>query len=108
MLDNRILNYLRKKQRETSRLDGESSVNPDAMVSAAVIDPNLKRRLVLCLRKLCRRNLRYARILLLHYQGYRTDEICRRLGVKQPTVYSALSKARTMLEECLDQGDVRS
>ena len=70
-------------------------------------DPDLKRRLLGCLQKICRQNVRYARILNLHYQGYKTGEVCGRMDVRPATLYSVLSRARSMLEDCLEKGDVR-
>ena len=106
VLDNRILNYWRKSQREDQRLDKSKGGSPDDFDVRTVANPDLKRKLLGCLQKLCQRNLRYARILNLHYQGYQTDEICARLDVKPATLYSALSKARTMLETCIEKGDL--
>ena len=106
VLDNRILNYLRKKQRESKRLEPGIDAASDAPESGGVNNPDLKRRLLDCLQKLCRRNLRYARILNLHYQGYSTGEICKRIVVKPETLYSALSKARALLETCLEKGEL--
>jgi RNA polymerase sigma-70 factor (ECF subfamily) len=107
VLDNRILNYLRKKQRESQRIDRGVNLRPNSMAASVGADPDLRRRLLDCLQKLCKRNIRYARILNLHYQGYKTGEICSRMNVKQETLYSALSKARSMLENCLEKGDLK-
>ncbi|MFZ5979546.1 MAG: RNA polymerase sigma factor [Candidatus Zixiibacteriota bacterium] len=107
VLDNRILNYFRTKQRESWRLEPEAENLPGTMAFKVNANPDLKRKLLCCLRLICRRNLRYARILNLNYQGYQTAEICDRLKVKPETLYSALSKARSMLESCLKKGDVK-
>jgi RNA polymerase sigma-70 factor (ECF subfamily) len=106
VLDNRILNYLRKKKRESQRFGPEINWNQESLDKSIETDPDLKRQLLLCLQKICQRNIRYARILNLHYQGYKTDEICNRMNIKPETLYSALSKARSMLEGCLEKGDV--
>ena len=106
VLDNRILDYLRTRTRESRRLDRSLPRGPDSLSRGGEADPELKRRLQECLRKLCRRNNRYARILNLHNLGYGTGEICRRLNLKRATLYSALSKARAMLDKCLEKGQV--
>ena len=106
VLDNRILNYLRKKQHESRRIDPRIDQNSDSIDISVAAHPDLKRKLRLCFEKICRRNLRYARILNFHYQGYKTSEICSRLDLKPETLYSALSKARSMLEDCLEKGDI--
>lgn len=65
-------------------------------------DPALKRRLLACLGKI---KGKHARILNLHYQGYTTNEICEKLDLKPGNFYVLLSRARTMLELCLEEGD---
>ena len=107
VLDNRILGYFRTRKRESMRLDPQVSQNLESLKTGAVTDPGVKRKLLSCLRRLCRRNIRYARVLLLHYQGYKTKEICSRMNMKPETFYSALSKARAMLEDCLESPEVR-
>lgn len=106
VLDNRLLNYYQKKKRENQRINREISDNPDFLNKHADTDPGLKRKLLDCFQKVCRRNIRYARILNLHYQGYKTEEISSRMEMKPATLYSGLSKARAMLEKCLQNGDV--
>ncbi|MDH4034538.1 MAG: hypothetical protein OEV80_12145, partial [candidate division Zixibacteria bacterium] len=69
-------------------------------------DPALKRRLLDCLKKIRSTNLRYARILNLQYQGFDTEDVCRRLAVTRSNLYSLLSRARTVLELCLEEGGV--
>ena len=107
VLNNRILNSLRKKQHESQRVDG--NICPKSVASEANVNgaSDLKRRLLDCLQRIGDRNIRYARILNLHYQGYKTDEICGRLKVKPETFYSILSRARTLLEVCLEKGDLK-
>lgn len=107
VLDNRILYYLRRRQREKQRMAQGINPSQDSMEMSVGADPDLKRRLLGCLQSVCRRNIRYARILNLHYLGYKTDEICARMNVRAETLYSALSKARSMLEDCLEKGDVK-
>ena len=107
VLDYRILSYIQKKRRESRRIDGGITNNAGSLEESINVNPDLKRRLLDCLQKICRRNLRYARILNLHYLGYKTDEICGRMSVKPETFYSALSKARSMLENCLERGDAK-
>jgi RNA polymerase sigma-70 factor (ECF subfamily) len=108
VLDNRVLNYFRKKQRESQRIEPENDSTVDSTKSPTGINPDLRRKLLDCLRKVCQSNIRYARILNLHYLGYKTDEISVRMNVRPPTLYSALSKARTMLETCLEMGDTKT
>ncbi len=107
VLDNRILDRLRKLQVESKRTERSQEFSPDSLHTRGDTDPSLRRRLLDCLQKLCRRNLRYARILNLHYLGYKTGEICEKMDVIPETLYSALSKARVMLDRCLETGEVK-
>lgn len=107
VLENRILDYHRRKQRERLRFSQAPDVGYASEATGSDADMDLKRRLLDCMRLLCHKNARYGRILALHYQGYETVEICERLGLKSQTFYSALSKARDMLERCLDEGDTK-
>ena len=104
VLDNRILASRQKYQRQAQRMsyspDDPESPSPGSQTA----DPILKRKLQDCLRLVARSNTRYARALNFHYQGYETDEICRRLDTKQATFYSILSRARSILETCLKKG----
>jgi DNA-directed RNA polymerase specialized sigma24 family protein len=58
-----------------------------------------------CFRKICRSNNRHARVLNLHYQGFTTVEICRRLDISENNLYVLLSRARRALELCLGKDD---
>jgi len=104
VLENKILHYYRTKKCRESRFiptgDAPDRAGPQDS------DPNLKRSLLDCLRKICNTNRRHARILNLRYQGFSTDEICGRLEVTRNNVYILLSRARSMLKLCLEKGDI--
>ncbi|MCP4566860.1 MAG: RNA polymerase sigma factor [FCB group bacterium] len=106
VLNNRILAYLQTKKKRSQR----TSRLPESESSAAMTnhrpDPELKRRLIDCFQKLGRVNRRYARILNLRYQGYQTEEICNKMDVRSSNLYSILSRARSLLELCLEKGDI--
>lgn len=104
VLDNKILTYVQKRRRETERRGNlmESHSNQTGISD----DPEFKRRLLTCLQKIASSNLRYARILNLHYQGFTTDDICARMDISAGNLYTTLSRARSLLEFCLDRGDV--
>ena len=104
VLDNRILASRQRSQR-LSRRESYSMDDYDPPGGGAdSVNPILKRKLQECLHEVARSNTRYARALNLHYQGYGTDEICLRIKVKQNTFYSILSRARSLLEACLNKG----
>jgi RNA polymerase sigma factor (sigma-70 family) len=103
VLNNKILDHYRAQGRQSERLvpldeSGQGLVSP-------VSDPDMKRRLVDCLKKVREANKRFGRALVLHYQGFRVVEICERMGVDRSRLYKDLSKARTLLRKCLDSGE---
>jgi RNA polymerase sigma factor (sigma-70 family) len=106
VLDNRILAYIQTRKRQAGRtqpmtdqcdIPGAHSHNPN---------PDLKRKLLGCLDKMGDANVRYARVLNLHYHGFGTNEICGKLELTRTNFYSLLSRARSMLELCLDTGRI--
>jgi len=108
VLDNRILDYMQKQKRRSGKFDHLTAAES---VAAAHRDDqyiDLKRRLLACLEKVGTANVRYARILNLQYQGYTTQEICGRLDLTATNFYTVLSRARSLLAACLQQGDVDS
>ncbi len=62
-------------------------------------------RLQHCFRRLLEINNRYARVINLAYQGYRTPEICKRLSISRTNYYVLLSRARDVLWKCLSEGE---
>ncbi len=106
VLDFRIKAFLKTRSRTDKReivmTDSDwadSTPSPDC-------DPDLKRRLLDCLGKIGRANLKYARILNLKNQGHETETICTKLKVTPSNYYSILSRARTLLAHCLEQGAI--
>lgn len=107
VLDNRILAYIQKKKRQAGTMSLSTANDSDGHTTATTADPGLKVQLLRCLRKISRANVRYARTLNFSYQGFSVEEICRRMALKPNTLYSLLSRARSMLEICLEKGDIR-
>jgi len=105
VLDNRLLAYLQERKRQQKRMES-ARINVGADNEGECPNPDLKLRLLSCLRKLGQANIRYARVLNLHYQGYATDEICAKLGLTTGNCYSVLSRARSLLDLCLDTGRI--
>ena len=71
-------------------------------------DRELKAKLKECLKKLNSVFGKHARILNLRYQGYSTGEICRRMSLTPNNFYVILNRARAMLKNCLESGEIRS
>ena len=104
VLKNKLMNYQQSKSRReqlfTPLLPGADPADSGSY------GQTIKRRLLNCLRQIWRLNIRYARILNLHYQGYSTEEICETLRLRPGTYYSVLSRAREKLRLCLEKGDL--
>jgi RNA polymerase sigma factor (sigma-70 family) len=99
VLEYRILAYIKAKRVRDQRFADDTEQG-----ASGAPDPVLKMKLAKCLGLVGRANRRYARILNLHYQGFSTEEICERLGVSVSNCYVLLSRARAMLEQCLEKG----
>jgi RNA polymerase sigma factor (sigma-70 family) len=102
VLENKILGYYRQKHSRGKKV--VSQEKEKGIEAKHTPDPELKRRLLICLRKISKVNTRHARVLNLHYQGYSVDEICRRLEVTKANLYSILSRVRSLLHLCLEKG----
>jgi RNA polymerase sigma-70 factor, ECF subfamily len=97
-------NYLQKKKRLADR---QQEIGEDAdFVDRDAVDPDLKRFLMECLSKLKKAGGNYARILNLSHQGFSTNDICDRLGIRANSYYVALSRGRVMLRDCLESKGV--
>ncbi len=105
ILKNEIFDHYRgaqtRKNRETE-FDGAEL--PD---NYQVTEPDLKMKLKECLKKVYAVFPKHARILNLRYQGYGTQDICRRMAVTPNNLHVILSRARTMLKNCLETGEVK-
>jgi DNA-directed RNA polymerase specialized sigma24 family protein len=64
-------------------------------------NPRLMEALLGCVRDMMAKSRAYVRILNLTYQGFKTAEICERLGINRNHYYVSLSRGRGMLRECL-------
>ena len=106
ILEHILLRYYRSKD---VRGRVFSSAPDDEIPPASVeTDPTLKSRLLDCLKKVSATRLRHARVITLHFQGYSTEEICKRLGgITKGNFYVLLSRARSMLEICLEKGEIQ-
>jgi RNA polymerase sigma factor (sigma-70 family) len=101
VLRHRILAYYEKRNargRESVHLD-ETVLNSEAAMNDEGVA--LRPSLIDCLRQIAGYNIRYARVLNLHHQGYSTDEICRKLRIKSGNFYLILLRARALLDKCL-------
>lgn len=105
VLQNEILKFYRSQANRAKILvrDHDDSVSASTWNS----DLELKRRMLECIKKICGAYIRYARILNLKYQGYTGEEICERLAITPNNFYSMVSRARSLLDTCLETGDVR-
>ena len=103
ILENKIMDYFKVQRRRESLMDEESE--QIGTTAAFELDPIARRRILECLKSVGQVNERFARILNLHYQGYTTEEVCRKMNIKRNYYYVVLSRARSLLSACLDKGD---
>ncbi len=107
VLNNRILAHLKKTYRREEKVKQISDDGTDYYFSQDLDLKELRRKLISCLQKIGEANKRYARILNLHRLGFVTEEICQKLNLRRGNFYAILSRARDMLEKCLETGGIR-
>lgn len=95
-----IRNYFHEKITDNKKMVTGFSEKGEVSISEQ-IDPGIEMTLLKSLGKLITINRRYARILNLVYQGFKTDEICEKLGITRNNFYVILNRARLLLWECL-------
>jgi RNA polymerase sigma factor (sigma-70 family) len=105
ILEFKVMNYYRSVKNRDKVFAPVS--DDDVQEAGRAVDPTLKARLLDCLRKLSKTRLAHARILTLHFQGFSVSEICDRVGISSNNLYVRLSRARKLLANCLENGDVR-
>jgi RNA polymerase sigma-70 factor, ECF subfamily len=103
VLRNKIGNLLQQRERDR-RYFGETPGDIDGAMDTTDAVPDLKRQLLICLRRIGRVLPQYVRVLNLMYQGYGTEEICERLQVKPNHLYVLLHRARKALKDCMENG----
>lgn len=105
VLDNKVLSYIKSKKQTV--VDIVEDPPEPASRPGDVASNNLFRiKLLDCIRKVRKVNVRYGRAVLLHFQGYTTKEICKMVRVTPQNFYMILSRARAMLKRCLESGEI--
>ena len=99
ILQNKILTFYRDSSSNRDKL--EMVAEKAASVEPYIPDPALKSRLLECLRAVAAANIRHARILNLHYQGFSVEEICHKLKLSRNNLYIMLSRGRAAMRDCL-------
>jgi RNA polymerase sigma factor (sigma-70 family) len=100
IFENNVKNYYRTKRYHLSKLGRlQEETIPEEVKNP---DPILKSKLIDCLKKVIRRNLRYARILNLYNQGYSGEDISRKMKITRNNVYMLFTRARSSLKKCLE------
>lgn len=103
ILKNQIMSYYKSRQLPKNLNVG---IPDDYSDNYSKSDLNLKRKLAECLKRINAVNKSHVRILNLHFQGYSTQEICRKLKLSAGNFYTSLYRARAMLRKCLEKGDI--
>jgi RNA polymerase sigma-70 factor (ECF subfamily) len=106
VLRRKIRNYFSRLPRREVAVSPETFESLSGSGGTTPVDSELEQDLVRCLRRMLNVNSRYARILNLTYQGYKAEEISRRLGVSRNNLYVMLNRARSLLKACLQMGKV--
>jgi DNA-directed RNA polymerase specialized sigma24 family protein len=104
IMENRLLGYIQRRRREKGR--SVSSDSEEFLPGTWVPDPTLRMKLLVCLKKLGLANRRYARIINLHHFGLSRKEVCEKMNMNPGQSYVVMSRARAMLKECLDKGNL--
>jgi len=96
-----VRSHLQKNRRRARREEPyeEYSAGPSHFQEEAGFRDALRN----CLRMVLEASMAYARVLNLTYQGYKTDEICSRLGISTNHYYVSLSRARERMKSCLQE-----
>lgn len=103
VLENMVLRHYRSKGRRENVF---VAMDEDCPEFSYRPDPDLRARLLHCLRELSRTRCRHAQIVNMHVQGLSVPEICAAMNVTSNNLYVMLLRARTLLEECLDTGRI--
>jgi RNA polymerase sigma factor (sigma-70 family) len=102
----KIGNFLQKKAvRKCVRLSKPDVIDMTGSMSNCC-DHDLRRRISDCAKKIICSYPRYARVLNLIHQGFRIDEISRRLAITPNNIYVILNRGRSILKSCLKTGGV--
>ena len=102
----KIGNYLQSKKMRKNKVEHvlKGDKISESLISPA--DQYLEVMLIKCLRKIAKASRRYARVLSFSYQGYIAEEICERMRITKSSLYSILSRSRSLLSRCLQTGKV--
>jgi RNA polymerase sigma factor (sigma-70 family) len=101
-----VRSYIRTRSDRASRLDYRSDTEQMVRTPSVEGGYDLKVRLSNCLRKIVQRSRSYARVLNLIHQGFKSDEVCKRLSITPNNFYVILSRGRQMMKVCLKKGTV--
>jgi RNA polymerase sigma factor (sigma-70 family) len=101
VLRHRMLSYFEKRNTRRSKLESLDEIPLISDEALADDASDLKTSLIDCLMQIGGYNIRYARILNLHHQGYDTEEICGKLNISPGNFYLILCRARILLDKCL-------
>lgn len=102
VLKNKLMDYGKLQKVRAGKMISLSDNNRSGL--SINPEPDFKIKMSECMRKVCRTNLRFARILNLRYHGFSTDEICDKMQLTRNNLYIILSRARSMLKICLEKG----
>lgn len=107
VLDNKVRKSFelreRKRRRETELPDDRDDILP----ASDDCTSDLRRKLLECLKEINRVNSRFARVIVLQFQGFKVDEICKKMKITRNNLYVLLSRSRSLLKQCLETGGLK-
>jgi RNA polymerase sigma factor (sigma-70 family) len=104
VLDNKVRKRFELKGRKRKRETAMEHSDRNPVWKAGEVRADLKQKLMKCLKLLNRTNKRYARVIVLQFQGYKVDEICEQLTITRNNLYVLLSRSRSLLRRCMETG----
>ncbi len=104
VLKMKIGNYLQKSNVRKKVMTDCNDDSRGRLEGQCINDPDLKRRMMHCIKLIMKKNHRYARTLNLIHHGYTSREISSKMEISLNNCYSILSHGRSMLRKCLESG----
>ncbi|MCP4582279.1 MAG: RNA polymerase sigma factor [candidate division Zixibacteria bacterium] len=104
VLRNKIGNHLSTQSVRQKYISSEANPDRTHILSFSQPDSALKTRIRDCMKKIIRKNPRYARVLNMMYQGYKTTEVCLKLKITSNNLYVTLKRSRMMMKTCIENG----
>lgn len=101
VLRNKIGNFLKNSRIRNDKVTYSENIEKLGGFDQSGTDPELKQKIVSCLKKLAKSNPNYLMIIDLKNQGFTTGEICQKMKINANHLYVLLHRCRTLLYQCI-------